>query len=156
MRGLFSLVTFAAVIAWLVRPQPFPDPTKPIKYVDLVLDNGKSDPIHVRIDQQHVIRTAIVDPLNQSKRDSPSGIVAVAGGIHVYYEDGTADAAAVLRPWGRWKYSENYYIAELSSLESEVRRLLRQQGARGTDLADDPEFWDPDFLDSWMPAHTHP
>jgi len=131
----------AALVAWGNRPHPFPDPDKEIKEVELAMGDG-SAPVRLRITDPALIQTLVATPLHRSRRDWIPKFYLSLGTLYVTYADGSVADVWAFSPWGRYKYYDEYRVADFSSLRDECHRLLLESSdPNATKFLNDARLW---------------
>jgi hypothetical protein len=143
--GIFVAVAIVGVFAAFVgheeRLTPFPDPEKQIKDVELALGDGNA-PVRLSITDPTLIGNLIVAPFHKSRRDPGPAEYVSLGTLYDNYADGSVEGVWVFFPWGRYKFYDEYRIADLSSFRDECRRMLLQSSdPEATRFLNDARLW---------------
>lgn len=138
--GVVVSALVAAFVRYTLRPYPFPDPSKQVDAVEVVLSGAW--PTHtLRLTDQSQIDSLVITPLHKSK-PLPRGRKAVQlGEMRIEYADGSSDEVFLFLPWGFWSSPDGLRKSDFAMLRELSFRSVKASGKNGARRLNDPFAW---------------
>jgi len=88
------------------------------------LQCGTGRYLELRITDPKLIHELVEEPLKHAKVDSSPARYVALGLMQVRKEDGSEEAYSLFRPWGHYKYDNNYMIADFEKIRASFKEAI--------------------------------